>query len=87
MLNIISTWEVQIKTIPSHIYQKDKFKNIDEKTSGQDGGIGKHASCLLIQLQQKLQLDYKTCIIQNCQKSELYGSLMTKDLKKPQSSK
>ena len=43
--------------------------------------------CLLIQLQQKLQLDYKTNITQVCQKIELYGSPTTKDLKKPHSSR
>ena len=38
---------------------------------------------LLAQPQQKLQLDYKTRITQNCQKIELYGSPITKGLKKP----
>ena len=35
---------------------------------------------LLAQLQKKLQLDYKTNITQNCQKTELYGNL-AKDLR------
>ena len=41
---------------------------------------------LLVQPQQKLQLDYKTNI-QNHQKIKLYGSLTTKALKKPHSSR
>ena len=36
---------------------------------------------LLTKLQQKLQLDYKTSITQNCQKIELYGSPTTKHFK------
>ena len=36
---------------------------------------------LLAQPQQKLQLNYKTTITQNCQKIELYGSSTTKELK------
>ena len=40
---------------------------------------------LLAQLEQKLQLDYKTNITQICQKTELYGNLTTKDLEKPHS--
>ena len=51
----------------------------------QDGGIVS-MPCLLTQLEKKLQLDYKTNITQECQKIELYGSLTTKDLKKPHSS-
>ena len=39
------------------------------------------------QPQQKLQLDYKTNFTQICRKTELYGSLTTKDLKKPHSSR
>ena len=42
---------------------------------------------LLAQLQQKLQLDYKTNITQIRQKIELYGNATTKDLKKPRSSR
>ena len=56
----------------------------EKKTSGQDGGIGCH---LVVQSQQKLQLNYKTTITQNHQKIELYGSLTTKELKKSHSSK
>ena len=39
--------------------------------------------CLRAQLQQILQLDYKTNNAQIHQKIELYGSPTTKDLKKP----
>ena len=42
--------------------------------------------CIGAQLQQKLQLDYKTNIIHSCQKIDLYGIPTTKDLKKPHSS-
>ena len=44
-------------------------------------------SCILTQPQQKLQLDYKTNITQNHQNIKLYGSLTTKELKKPHSSR
>ena len=40
---------------------------------------------LLEQLQQKLQPNYKTTIIQNHQKVELYGSPTSKELKKSNS--
>ena len=40
---------------------------------------------LLAQRQQKLQLEYKTNITQILQKIETYGSVTTKDLKKPHS--
>ena len=43
--------------------------------------------CLLIQLQQKSPLDYKTNTTHNHQEIELFGSLTTKDLKKPHSSR
>ena len=43
--------------------------------------------CLLIQLQINLQLDLKTNITHNHQKIKPYGSLTTKDLKKPHSSR
>ena len=42
---------------------------------------------LCAQLQQKLQLDYKTNITLNLQKIKLCGSLTTKELKKPHSSR
>ena len=42
---------------------------------------------LCAQLQQKLQLDYKTSITRVNQKTELHGSLTTKDIKKPHSSR
>ena len=53
-------------------------------TSSQDGGIGKHAlpPCTTT---EKLQPDLKTKNTQNHQKTKLYGSLTTKDLKKPHS--
>ena len=50
-------------------------------TSGQDGGIGRHAShpCATIRrITTKLTTKYN----QNCQKTEPNGSLTTKDLKK-----
>ena len=55
------------------------FNNV--LTSSQDGRIGKHSSppCTTT---AKLQLNYKTAIIQNHQKIKLYGSLTTKELKK-----
>ena len=40
---------------------------------------------LLAHPQKELQLNLKTNNTQNCQKIELYGSVTTKDLKKPQS--
>ena len=43
--------------------------------------------CLLVQPQRELQLNLKTNNTQNCQKIELYGSLTTKDLKQPHSSR
>ena len=43
--------------------------------------------CLLTQLQQKLQLDYKTNITQKCQEIKLYGRPTTNNLKKPHSSR
>lgn len=38
MLNIISTWEMQIKTISLYIYQEGKLKNIDKTKSWQGYG-------------------------------------------------
>ena len=46
-----------------------------------------NTTCLLVQSQEKIQLDYKTDISKNHQKIELYGSLTTKELKKPHSSR
>ena len=43
--------------------------------------------CLWVQLQQKIQLDYKTNSSLNRQKIKLCGGLTTKDLKKPPSSR
>ena len=43
--------------------------------------------CLLMQPQKELQIDLKTSNTQNHQKTELYGSPTTKDLKKPHSSR
>ena len=42
---------------------------------------------LLTQPQQKLQLNYKTTITQNCQKIKLYGHPKIKELKKSHSSR
>ena len=44
-------------------------------------------ACLLGQPQPKLQLDYKTTTTQIHQKIKLYGSLTTRELKKPHSSR
>ena len=46
-----------------------------------------HTLRLLAQPQRELQLNLKTNNIPNCQKIELYGSLTTKDLRKPYSSR
>ena len=55
-------------------------KQVPAPTSCQDGGIGKrglppHTTTA------KLQLNYRTSIIQNHQKIKLYGGLATKELK------
>ena len=55
------------------------------RTSSQDGSIGKHGSSPCTTT-VKLQLNYRTNIIQNHQEIELYGSLTTKELKKLHSS-
>ena len=62
------------------------FMLLISKTQGQDGGID-NMLCLLVQPQRELQLNLKTNNTQNCQKIELYGSLTTKDLKQPHSSR
>ena len=56
------------------------------ETTGQDGGVNKHIlpPCTTT---AKIQLDYKTNFTQICQKIYLYGSLTTKDSKKPHSSR
>ena len=54
------------------------------ETSSQDGSTGKQASP---HATTGLELDLKTNNTQNHQKIELYGSLTTKDLKKPHSSR
>ena len=53
---------------------------------GQDGGIGRHSwpPCTII---RRITANLKTKNTQNCQKFKLYGSLTTKDLKKPYSSR
>ena len=43
--------------------------------------------CLLTQPQKELQLDLKANNTQNCQEIGLYGSLTTKDLKTPHSTR
>ena len=55
-------------------------------TSGQHGGIGWHSlpPCATT---RRITTNLKTKNTQNCQKIELYGSLTTKDLKKPHSSR
>ena len=55
-------------------------------TSGQDGGIGRHTlfPCTSI---GRITTNLKIKNTQNCQKMELHGSLATKDLKKPYSSR
>ena len=62
------------------------IRESQRQISGQDVSIG-NTFHLQAQLDQKLQLDYKTNISQICQKIELYGSPITKDLKKPHSSR
>ena len=54
--------------------------------SGQDGGTGRNAS-LLCTTKRRITTNLKTKNNQNCQKIELYGSLMTKELKKKHSSR
>ena len=58
-----------------------KILNFKIDLLGQDGGIGKHG-LLFNTTTSKLQLKYRTTITQNYQKIELYGSLITKELKK-----
>ena len=56
------------------------------ETSSQDGGTGGHASppCTTI---RRIITNLKTKYNQNCQKTKLYGSPTTKDLKKKYSSR
>ena len=56
------------------------------RTSGQDGGIDRHAPppCPTI---KKITTNLKQKNTQNCQKIKLHGSLITKDLKKPYSTR
>ena len=51
------------------------------KTSGQDGGIGRHTVPPRI-TKTRTTTNLKTKNNQNCQKIELYGSLTTKELQK-----
>ena len=70
-------------TLSSHLYVDSK--RTPRQTSGQDGGVGRHAS--FPHATRELQLNLKTNNTQNCQKIELYGSPTTKYLKKPHSSR
>ena len=56
-----------------------------KKTMCKDGGLGKCSSPHITAA--KLQLQYKTNVTKNHQKIKLYGSLTTKELKKPHSSR
>ena len=55
-------------------------------TSGQIGGIGRHASPPFATT-RRITINLKAKSTQNCQKIEPYGSLTTKDLKKPYSTR
>ena len=68
----------QITGIPSK-------KAIYQGTSGQDGGIGRHVSPSHATTKRITTKSKNNS--QNFQKIKLYGSLTTKDLKKPQSSR
>ena len=59
----------------------------EDKTSGQDGGVGTHASPPRTTIEKNYNQFSQTNNTQNHQKSKLYGSLTTKDLKKPHSSR
>ena len=61
------------------------FIKLNFMTSGQDGGIGRHTSPPHITTKRIATKSQNNT--QNCQKIKLYGSLTTKDLKKPNSSK
>ena len=52
------------------------------ETSGQDGGVGRHMSSPRATI-KRITTNLKTNSTQNCQKFELYGNSVTKDLKKP----
>ena len=60
-------------------------KDIYEGTSGQDGGLGRD-TLPPGGTTRIITTTLKTKNTQNCQKIELYGSLTSKDLKKPYSS-
>ena len=51
-------------------------------TSGQEGGVDRHASPPYTTI-RRITTNLKTKNTQNCQIIELYKSLTTKDLKKP----
>ena len=55
------------------------------QTSGQDGGVGRHVSPPCATTKRITTQSQNNT--QNCQKTEPYGSLATKDLKKPHSSR
>ena len=54
------------------------------ETPRQDGGIGRY-TLLPHTTKRKITTNLKTKYNQNCQKTELYGSLMNKELKKKDS--
>ena len=56
------------------------------RTSGQDGGIGRHASPPYTTI-RRITTNLKTKNTQNCQKIKLYGSPTAKNLKKRYSSR
>ena len=58
----------------------------NKETSGKGRGVCKHGSPTCTTT-AKLQLNYRTNITQKCQEIELYGSMTTKELKKPHSSR
>ena len=60
------------------------FKNSHKKTSGQDGGVGRHTVPPHTN-KRKTTTNLKTKNNQNCQKIELYGSPTTKEIKKKHS--
>ena len=59
--------------------------NLYWETSGQDGGVGRY-TLTACTTKNRTTTNLKTKNNQNCQKIKLYGSLMTKELKKKHSS-
>ena len=60
-----NNWDEKENNSKCYIYGKDKMI---ERTSGQDGGVGKHGLSLRTTT-SKLQLKYRTTIAQKCQKT------------------